>query len=145
MNRPIAIILLIAGGIAMTCALAFADLMLAVSIFPVGIVLAIALCIGVTLLLDLLRKKLSSSLGIGTAVFICSLYLPALAVALLSMGIVFHLDNSGYWDGQFFGGLFEYLLSLSGIITSAALPVMMLLVLLYYRIVGNISRRKDGG
>ncbi len=143
MNKTIAIILLIAGGIAMTAALAFANMLLALFIFPVGIMLAIAVNLGVTYSLNLLRKKLSSSLGIGTAVFICTMYLPALVVALLSMGIVFHLDSSGYWDGQFFGGLFEYLLSLSGIITSAVLTLLMLLSLLHRRIYRHISQRKD--
>lgn len=101
-------------------ALSFLHVLSVFMLLFVGGIISVAVSVAYWLGLYAAYKKLKKSFGISTSVFAVLV----LAVPLLISGGLFvtviQLDNAGYWDGVFFGGLGEYLFSLSALIHCGA-------------------------
>lgn len=117
-------VILTALSILLTGALGYSTLMLVMSLNYLGVFLALILVTVYVILLYFLKNKLFSSrllevLEISTVVF--------WGIAFL---FVMHLDDNGYWNGQFLGGLVEFLLSMFSLIVAVANFVLTNIVFL---------------
>lgn len=117
-------IILTALSIVLTGALGYSTLMLVMSLNYLGIFLALALVTAYVIILYFLKNKLFSArllevLEISTVVF--------WGIAFL---VVMYLDETGYWSGQFLGGLVEFLLSMFSLIVAVANFVLTNIVFL---------------
>ena len=117
-------VLLTVLSIVLTGALGYSTLMLVMTLNYLGIFLALALVTVYVILLYFLKNKLFSArllevLEISTVVFWGIVFL-----------FVMYLDDTGYWNGQFFGGLVEFLLSMFSLIVAVANFVLTNIVFL---------------
>ncbi len=126
MKKIIQIILLLLCGITLSWGFAYGALFLIGTTFVFGLFIGIAVLLAITYPLSLLGEKLKQKFGIKYPMYlICGFCAPVVFWAV-GFAHVNYLDSINYFDG-FLAGLFEYLLTLSGLICSAALLIFMLM------------------
>ena len=107
------VILLSVIGIIFTAAAGYVSLITVLGLSYMGIIVDVGLMAVAALFLEKLRKDMLEDKNISTKTFITAAEAVPVLLWTIMLGIVFYLDKSGYWHGQFFGGMFEILLSAS--------------------------------
>ncbi len=124
-------ILTVICGVILLCALSFGALMLSASLMEFGAVIAAAVCIALAIIAQKLHKWLPPK-----AVIIAEGI--TLLIGIAGFAFTQYLDSIRYWEGEWFGGLFEMLLALSAVAVS-------LLTLIASIICRLIARRRENG
>ncbi len=138
MKKALCIIGLILGGIILNIALAYLNMLLVLSLYPAGFLLAAIIVVGISVLVNLLRRVYESKLSVRWGVFWCMAAVPSVVLGIGSMAWVYYLDSSGYWNGVMFGGLGEFILALALLIGAISFAIVLLVVL----IIANIIRKR---
>ncbi len=118
---------LMAGGAALIFAAALLGI-LSCEMGVKGVLLVIAGIAVVCVPLNLLARVFKRIFNIGLGLFIAIGMLSSLLLSLLGLGYVNYLESIGYWEGEFLGGLGEYLFALAGIAGSVVFIVILLVV-----------------
>lgn len=140
MNKPVAITLLILGGIAAVFGMALLDVVLFFTLMWSGLLIGIAAVMGMAFGADRLRILFKRKYGMNAAKFCLCVYVPSIAASGVCFITVILLDKAGYFTG-FFAGLGEFIFSLSYILTASAFAAAGAIWLA----VSACVRRKLGG
>ncbi len=103
-------------GIILIAAMGFGALMLSVVTLGIGAIICAVVCIGLGILCIRLRKRLPVK-----AVLLAEGI--SLALGIGGFIITQILESNGYWDGEWFGGLFEMLWALAQIAVALVLLI----------------------
>ncbi len=107
-------VLTVIGGVILLCALSFGALMLTAGLAGVGAfgaLISAAICIVLAIIAQKLQKWLPPK-----AVIIAEVI--TLLIGIAGFAFTQYLDSIRYWEGEWFGGLFEMLLALSAVAVS---------------------------
>ncbi len=105
-------ILTVICGVILLCALSFGALMLSASLIGFGgALISAAICIAIAIIAQKLHKWLPTR-----AVIIAECI--TLLIGIAGFAFTQYLDSIRYWEGEWFGGLFEMLLALSAVAVS---------------------------
>lgn len=119
MKKPVAITLLILGGLAAVFGMAVLGLILIFEFMWGGLLIGIAAVIGMAFGADRLRMLFKRKYGMNAAKFFLCAYVPPIVGSVILYVVVELLDEAGYFSG-FFAGLGEFLMALSCVIASGA-------------------------
>ena len=125
MKKPLVILLLVLGVMAVYAGIALMLTFLIVSVAWYAVVLFIAVGIALAVMINKLRKVLRDVHGVSTPLFMCSAFLPSAVCSAVMLGVLLHLDSIGYFGG--FDGLGEMIFAFLWLAISI---VMLLLVAL---------------
>ncbi|MGN1084825.1 MAG: hypothetical protein ACI4QX_07465 [Lachnospiraceae bacterium] len=126
------------GGLLFAAAGSFGVMMCTLALFLPGIALDVLLIVAWVAVLLFAQHKLSAKFGIGkAALVVCTAVVPV-AAAGIGLGIIWKLEDSGYWAGEWFGGLFETLWNFSAIICSG----IVLAALLVWYLAAYLRKKK---
>lgn len=139
MKKQPAVILLILGGALAVFGISYLNILLFLSLFPFGVLAAIALTAGAAFGIDSLRVLLAGKYGFSVPKFLLCAYAPSIAASAVYFAVVSYLDKTGYFKG-YFAGMGEFLTGLSWLITSAAAAVLGIIMLI---ITSMIIARKE--
>lgn len=104
-------------------ALSYLHILSLLMLLFIGGIISVIVSVAYWLGLYAVYRKLKKSFNISTPIFaILVLIVPLLISGGLFLTVI-QLDNAGYWDGVFFGGLGEFLVSLSALIHCGAKAV----------------------
>jgi len=123
------VILLSVIGIIFTAAAGYVSLITVLGLSYMGIIVDVGLMAVAALFLEKLRKDMLEDKNISTKTFITAAEAVPVLLWTIMLGIVFYLDKSGYWHGQFFGGMFEILLSVSAFGSSVVILISHIIII----------------
>lgn len=103
-------------GIILIAAMSFGALMLSVATLGIGAILCAVICIALAILCIRLRKRLPVK-----AVLLAESI--SVAIGIAGFALTQYLEATGFWDGEWFGGLFEMLWALAQIAVALVLLV----------------------
>lgn len=122
MKKVPAIILLIAGSLLVSYGISWLAIILALEIFPFGIVIAAAVAAGDALLLDFLRRLFKRCFDLSAPKFFLCAYAPPIIGAVASWIYYLAMENADRFFG-FMAGLGEFLFAFSYSISAVVLLV----------------------
>ena len=122
------VILLFVIGMVFTAAAGYVSLITVLGLSFAGIIVDVGLMVVAALFLEKLRKDVLEDKNISAKTFITAAEAVPVLLWAVVLGIVFYLDKSGYWSGQFFGGMFELLLSLCAFLSSSVILIAHLII-----------------
>jgi len=123
------VILLSVIGIIFTAAAGYVSLITVLGLSYMGIIVDVGLMAVAALFLEKLRKDMLEDKNMSTKTFITAAEAVPVLLWTIMLGIVFYLDKSGYWHGQFFGGMFEILLSVSAFGSSVVILISHIIII----------------
>lgn len=141
MKKIFFIIVIIIGGILISIAFAFFALILALIAFPIGFLIDLFLLLCFIVGMIYINKLCKDNFKIGITKFTIYSELPSAILSILLFIFLNYLDSCNYWQGEFFGGLFEFLLSFSWLICSILILVVTIIV---HIIIYALNKRKNG-
>lgn len=142
MKKGIAIALVIVGTLGGVYGLAWANLMLFLTLYvPVGLILAFAATVAAAFGLDALRRLFKRHYGLSVPIFLLFTYLPPVFCAVIMWIVFFIALDLGYFSGLF-AGLSEFLTVLSYSINAGVLLVFGMIWLAIFTAVEKRYREK---
>lgn len=117
MKKPLAVTLLILGGLAAVFVVDIIGILLFFAMMWGGLLLGIVADIVMAFGADWLRKLFKRKYGLSAASFVLCAYAPPIAGSVIVYAVVAALDEAGHFRGLF-AGLGEYLFALSCVIAS---------------------------
>lgn len=119
MKKPLAITLLVLGGLAAVFGAAMLGLILILVLMWGGLLIGIAAVMGMAFGADRMRILYKRKYGMNAAKFFLCAYVPPIVGSVILFVVVELLDEAGYFSGLF-PGLGEFLMALSCVIASGA-------------------------
>lgn len=118
-KKYLAMLALFIGGLLISTAMAFGVLFILLIMYPFGIFLSVFMLCGLMAGIWQLRRVCEDRFQLKTGTFVVLAEVPSFVASAIVFGIVYYLDYTGYWYGDFFGGLVEFFSSLSWLVGSA--------------------------
>ncbi|MDE6030562.1 MAG: hypothetical protein K2G32_02965 [Oscillospiraceae bacterium] len=115
MKKPLAVLLLIVGALAVIFGLAFLYFVLFLYAGYIGILIDIAVTLAAGMGIDRLRGLFRNKYGLKAPLFLVCAYLSSIIGSIVDVAVVMHLNFEG-----FMGGLGELLLGDTWVITAVA-------------------------
>lgn len=119
MKKSLAIVLLVLGGLAAVFGMSVLGLTLILVLMWGGLLIGIAVVMGMAFGADRLRMLFKRKYGMNAAKFFLCAYVPPIVGSVILFVMVELLDEAGYFSG-FMAGLGEFLMALSCVIASGA-------------------------
>ena len=142
MKKPLAVVLLVVGGLVGIFGLSILNLALFFLIWGPGVFIAIAATLAAAFGIDCLRRLYKRKYELKTARFLVCAYVPSVLCAAIAYITVLKLDEAGYFTG-FLAGLGEFMITFSYLITAGAALAAAFVWLAVLRIINK--RRKESG
>ena len=134
MKKPLAILLLIVGGLAGVFGLSFANVIIFFLLYGAGLAVDIALTLAAAFGIDRLRVLFKRKYEMKAPKFLVLAYVPSVLCSAAAVIIFMELDRAGYFEGLF-AGLGEFIFSLSYVITAGAILIMAFIWLIISTII----------